>query len=140
MNNDRNSFMFYLNWEEQIDLLNDEELRRMIKNLIRYHQGKELTLLTPIENMCWAGIKPGLDTNIAKYDKKVEANRKNGKFGGAPKGNQNATKEKTTQTTQNNPNNPIIDNRKEIIDNSKLETGNWEKENEKREKKTLLTD
>lgn len=144
---ERISFMFYLNWIDQINELDDPELRRLINNLVNYHKGEKVELETKADRLVWQGILPGLKVNDAKFEKKVAANRANGQLGGAPFGNQNARKEKTTQSTQNNPNNLIIDNRKEIIDkrekeidnskelsdNSQLESENWEKSNENRE-------
>jgi len=143
--------MFYLNWEEQIELMNDDELRRFINNLIKYHKDEDVELPTKVEKLTWLGIKPALETNNIKYEKKVKANQENGKLGGAPKGNKNASKSKTTQ---NNPNNPIKDNSKQLNDNSKkkkekrenikenwqketgnsqLENENWQELNENRE-------
>jgi hypothetical protein len=136
---EKKAFMFYLNWVNLIDEFDDQELRRFINNLVKYHQGEEVDLQTKTDRLVWHVILPALQINEAKYNKKVEANRENGKQGGAPFGNQNASKGKSTQTTQNNPNNLIIDNREEITGNSKvtndkrevitgnseMETGNW---------------
>jgi len=144
---DKKSFMFYLNWIDQINELDDVELRRLINNLVNYHKGEEVVLVTKSDRLVWQGILPGLRANEAKYEKRVAANRVNGQLGGAPPGNGNARKDKTTQSTQNNPNNLIIDKREEIngnremvIDNreeltekGKLESENWEESNENRE-------
>lgn len=127
------SFLFYLNWEQQVDLMKDDELRRFIKNLCRYARGEDVELTSREEQLCWLGIVPALEINKVKYDKKSEANRENGKSGGAPKGNQNASKSKTTQ---NNPNNPIKDKSKKTNEKSKKESDNGEYSNENWEKKT----
>ena len=146
----RLSFLFYLNWEEQVDDMTDEELRRFIKNLCRFSREEEVELPTKVERMCWRGILPALESNKVKYDRKVLSNRENGKLGGAPPGNQNARKEEipqidpigssenhktiqTNQTTQNNPNNLIIDNSKKTNDNSKMVKENRQELNENRE-------
>ena len=50
------SFMFYLNWKDQIDELDDQELRRLINNLISYHNGEEVVLETKIYKLVWQGI------------------------------------------------------------------------------------
>lgn len=126
---DKKSFLFYLNWEEQVDLMNDVELRSFIKNLCRFANDEEVELKTREEKLCWLGILPALEINKVKYNKKVEANRENGKLGGAPVGNQNARK---NETTQNNPNNLIIEKREEIIDNRKMTIEKSEKEKENR--------
>ncbi len=128
---EKKSFLFYLNWKDQIDDLDDQELRRLINNLIKYHSGEEVDLQTKIDRLVWKGILPGLEANQDKYEKKVQANRENGKLGGAPKGNQNASKEKTTQINPEQPKQP--DKREKINENSKMEIEKREKINENRE-------
>jgi hypothetical protein len=149
-NVERISFLFYLNWKDQIKELNDKELRRFINNLIKYHENEEIELVTKADRMAWNAVIIGLQINEKKYVDKVEANRANGLLGGAPNGNQNARKNKTTQstqTTQNNPNNLIIDKREEINENremvidkreelkenGKVGSENWEESSENRE-------
>jgi len=116
-------FLFYVNWREQIELLDDSEVRRFINNLCNYVEGNEPELETKADKLVWNGVLPALEVNMKKYNAKVESNRINGRLGGAPVGNQNARR---TETTQNNPNNPIIDNSNMIIDNSKLDNDNGE--------------
>ncbi|MDD2307696.1 MAG: DUF6291 domain-containing protein [Prolixibacteraceae bacterium] len=128
---EQKAFLFYLNWKDQIDDLDDIELRRFIHNLIKYHSGEEIDLPTKIDRLAWNGILPGLEANQDKYEKRVQANRENGKLGGAPKGNQNASKEKTTQINPEQTKQP--DKREQINDNSKMEIENRKKINENRE-------
>ena len=78
---ERKSFVFYLNWKDQIAELDDQELRRFINNLINYHQGEEVALETKIDRIIWQGILPALKVNDEKYVNKFEANRENGKYG-----------------------------------------------------------
>jgi hypothetical protein len=127
---ERKSFMVYMTWEEQIDLMDDVELRRFFKNLFRFHKGEEVEMPTKTEKLTWLGILPALKTNWDKYEQKVAANSENGKKGGAPKGNKNASKSKTTQ---NNPNNPIKGKREKKSDNSKKKKENCEKETDDNE-------
>ena len=124
--------MFYLNWEEQVDLMDDVELRRFIKNMFRFHRGEEVELPTRIEKLTWLGIVKALEVNQDKYEKKCAANNINAKLGGAPPGNQNASKSKTTQ---NNLNNPINEKREQTIDKSKKVKEKREKLNENWEQK-----
>jgi len=128
---EKSSFLFYLNWEEQVDIMDDDELRRFIKNLCRDARGEEVDLPTKSERLCWLGIAPALAINKVKYEKRVESNRENGKSGGAPKGNQNAKK---METTQNNPNNPIRDKRKEEKENREEEKENRREREEETDK------
>jgi hypothetical protein len=125
------SFMFYLNWKDQIDELDDQELRKLINNLISYHNGDEVILETKIDKLVWQGILPGLQANEAKYSRRGEANRENGKLGGAPKGNQNASKDKTTENNPEQPKQP--DKREKINDNSKMEIENRKQTSDNRE-------
>jgi hypothetical protein len=128
---EKKAFLFYLNWKDQIDDLDDIELRRFIHNLIKYHSGEEIDLPAKADRLVWRGILPGLEANQDKYEKRVQANRENGKLGGAPKGNQNASKEKTTQINREQPKQP--DKREQINENSKIETDNRKNINENRE-------
>ena len=140
---DKKAFLFYYNWEQQVDLMTDEELRRFIKNLCRHSKGEPVDLPTREENLCWLGIVPALEINKTSYEKKVKANQENGKLGGAPAGNQNARKDKTTQI---NPDNLINENREmgndnceKVKDNSKLKNENWEKSTENTQKDDSFT-
>jgi hypothetical protein len=128
---EKKSFLFYLNWKDQIDELDDQELRRLINNLIKYHSGEEVDLQTKTDRLVWRGILPGLEVNKDKYEKRVQANRENSKLGGAPKGNQNASKDKTTQINPEQPKQP--DKREQINDNSKIEIENRKEVNDNRE-------
>ncbi len=138
-------FLFYLDWRNQMEMMNDEQVRRFVNNLCNYTEGKKIDLPTDIEKALWIGIVPSLKINAEKYEMKVKQNQENGKKGGAPLGNTNAKKEKdtneeianvssedkkTTQTTQNNPNNLIRDNWQEESGNRKVVNENWELETE----------
>jgi hypothetical protein len=125
------SFMFYLNWKDQINELDDQELRRLINNLFSYHKGEAVVLETKIDKLVWQGILPGLQANEAKYERRREANRENGKLGGAPKGNQNAGTEKTTQNNPEQPKQP--DNGELENDKSEMEMDNSKETNDKSE-------
>lgn len=143
--------MFYIEWQNQLDILSDEEKIRFIYNLIRYHEGKEVELSSKVDKLVWNGVLPALRTNQMKYDERVEKNRKNGKLGGRPKKNEiinHMVSKKPNGFSNNpdgffeNPKNPIIDNRKEVIENSeqinekrKQKTENSEKKNENRKEK-----
>jgi len=140
---DKKAFLFYYNWEQQVDLMTDEELRRFIKNLCRHSKGEPVDLPTREEKLCWLGIVPALEINRTSYEKKVKANQENGKLGGAPVGNQNARKDKTTQINQDNlkkENREMgNDNCEKVKDNCKLKNENWEKSNENTQKDDSFT-
>ena len=71
--NEKKAFMFYLNWVDLIEEFDDQELRRFINNLVKYHQGEEVVLETKTDRLVWHVILPALQVNEAKYKKKVEA-------------------------------------------------------------------
>lgn len=148
MKTQKKSFLFYHSWKNQIDILDDSELRKFINNLISYHDDGEVVLESKEDKLLWNGVLPALEVNKLKYDKTIERNRENGKKGGRPR------KESTDQLIENHgetegiiqkpkkPNGFIEkpkkpDNSKEINDNSKLEIGNSKKIKEYSEKNTV---
>ena len=131
-NIERKAFMFYLNWQEQIGELDDQELRRFIVNLINYHEGKKIVLETKVDRIMWQGIQTALKINDEKYLNKAAANRENGKSGGRPPKTKNDENPSIPDGFCQNPNNLITDKREEEIDKRKLEIENREKLNVER--------
>lgn len=128
MEKNRKSFMFYLEWENQLDLISDEEKIRFIYNLIRFHKGDEVDLKTTADKLLWNGVLPAIRINDEKYQNVIERNKKNGKLGGRPKKGDSKNQEISLITQENlnnpdgffeNPKNPIIDNSKEIKEKRK---------------------
>lgn len=144
MEDNRKSFMFYLEWQNQLELLSDEELRRFIYNLIRYHNGEEIELKSTIDKLVWNGVLPAIRINDKKYQNMIERNQKNGTLGGRPKTGKDKQKKPIIQDNpdnpdgfNNNPDNPdgFSENPKNpIIDNGEMITGNSKKKKDKREK------
>lgn len=114
----RKSFMFYLNWKTQLDILSDKELRRFINNLISWHQDENVELNTKTDLLVWNGVLPALEVNDDKWNSRADKSRENGKRGGRPK------KEITQETQQ------VISEPKKPV-NSKLLNDNSEKVTEK---------
>ena len=112
----RKSFMFYLNWKSQLDILSDKELRRFINNLIDWHQGENVELKTKTDLLVWNGVLPALEVNDDKWNSRADKSRENGKLGGRPK------KEITQETQQviSKPKKPV--NSKWLNDNGEMET------------------
>jgi len=122
-------FLFYVSWKQQMSLLNDEQVRRFIDNLCNYTEEKPVDLPTDVEKAIWYGILPSLEINNKKYEKQADRSRENGKFGGAPKNNQNARKhEKQPNGLKNNPNNLESDDWREKSDD-------WREKNEESREK-----
>lgn len=100
-----------------LDKLTDTQVSILFRSIKTWREGLEPEIEDPLIQGLWLGIEPNLVSLEESYSSKVNANRENGKKGGAPKGNRNAIKQpkttettqvvnKTTETTQNNPNNP----------------------------------
>ncbi len=130
--------MFYFSWKEQIELLNDAELRRFINNLINYHTGDDIQLETIPDKLVWNSVKIALEENHRKYVEKVRKNQENGKLGGRPKKDKEPMNpdgyKKNHMVLNDNPENPIRDNSKEISDKRKEEIVKSEEEKDNSEK------
>lgn len=120
---ERLSFYFYCSWESQIDIMDDNELRRFIKNLINWHKGKELNLPNKTDKFIWQGVLPAIELNDKKWRQKAETSRENGRQGGRPNKKDN---NQITQQVIIEPGKPV--NSKEEMVNSELLRGNCEKE------------
>lgn len=82
---DKNSFLIYLDYEEQFDLLTDEQIGQLMRAIIKYEKTKEIPQLDGMLKMAFSFIKTQLDRDREKYEKKCEKNRENAKKGGRPK-------------------------------------------------------
>lgn len=108
--------------------LEDETLSKVMRMIFDWYDEKPVEPQTQIEKFAWKFILPKLEMNKETYLSIVERNKENGKKGGAPVGNKNASKNKTTEglneTTQNNPkqhnyNYNSINSSKEELNNNK---------------------
>ena len=92
---------------DSLESLSNEEIGRMFRLIIKWNKGEEVIPSDSLEKFVWATIYPKLEKNKEEYLSRCEVNRVNGSKGGAPKGNKNATKPKTTEglinSTENNP-------------------------------------
>lgn len=88
----KNSFLIYLDYEEQFDLLSDEELGRLLRAIILYEKTGKETELNGMLKMAFSFIKTQLDKDREKYNEVCEKNKRNGAKGGRPR--------KKTQKTQ----------------------------------------
>lgn len=88
--------------------LSHEDAGKLIKGIFDYVNTGESNLESYLK-VIFIPIKEDIDKNEEKYMKICEINKSNGSKGGAPRGNRNAQKEKTTEinrtvekTTENN--------------------------------------
>ena len=82
---DKNSFLIYLDYEEQFDLLTDEQIGQLMRAIMKYEKTKEIPQLDGMLKMAFSFIKTQLDRDREKYEKKCERNKENGAKGGRPK-------------------------------------------------------
>lgn len=96
--------MIYLDWEEDIKMMDPKEAQNFILNIIRDAKGEQPYLPSRVEQMHWLQIKRILDINKDKYEKQAQRSRENGMKGGRKKNPQNPT---GFFETQENPENLI---------------------------------
>lgn len=82
---DKNSFLMYLDYEEQFNLLTDEQIGQLMRGIIKYEKTGEIPDLDGMLKMAFSFIKTQLDRDREKYNKKCEKNKENAKKGGRPK-------------------------------------------------------
>lgn len=82
---DKISFLMYLDYEEQFELLTDEQLGQLMRAIMKYEKTNEIPQLDGILKMAFSFIKTQLDRDREKYQAKCEKNRENAKKGGRPK-------------------------------------------------------
>ncbi len=100
-------FYVYLETEEEISFLTDEEKGKLFSMLFEYARNgvePEIKDNRPL-SMAFAVCRRHIDRDQKEYEKKCRINRLNGQKGGAPKGNQNAKKNNAMveNSTENNP-------------------------------------
>ena len=96
--NDINGFTFYKNYYDLIKYLPDNERLKLLDAILKYMFNNEETQLEGLLNGIWINLKMPLDNS--------KINIKNGKKGGAPKGNNNAKKTTEKQPKNNRTYNP----------------------------------
>ena len=82
---DKNSFLIYLDYEEQFNLLTDEQVGQLMRAIIKYEKTGIVPELEGMLKMAFSFIKTQLDRDREKYNKKCEQNRENAKRGGRPR-------------------------------------------------------
>ena len=82
---DKNSFLIYIDYEEQFNLLTDEEVGQLMRAIIKYEKTGNMPKLDGMLKMAFSFIKTQLDRDRKKYNKKCEKNKENAKRGSRPK-------------------------------------------------------
>ena len=94
------NILIYESWMEIMKSLPSQQVGDLMKAIISWRDGNEPDLSDPVVKGMFMVMSNDLEKMSINYNNKVNANRLNGKKGGAPVGNRNAMK-----TTQINPNN-----------------------------------
>jgi len=82
---DKSSFLIYLDYEEQFNLLTDEQVGQLMRAIIKYERTREIPQLDGVIKIAFSFIKTQLDRDREKYEARCEKNRENAKRGGRPK-------------------------------------------------------
>ena len=82
---DKSSFLIYLDYEEQFNLLTDEQVGQLMRAIIKYERTREIPQLDGVIKMAFSFIKTQLDRDREKYEARCEKNRENANKGGRPK-------------------------------------------------------
>ena len=99
---DNNNIIFRASWFKTLDRWSPELVKEFIDTLHDYYNNTEINITNERVLDMWINAQPLLDGDRDRYNKRVEINRANGKKGGAPEGNKNATK--ITEYNQEQPN------------------------------------
>lgn len=110
MSRKKNGLIFYISHYEAIkDSLNNEQLGRLFRLIFEKQLGNEVVLDKDIE-IAFNFINNQLLVDAEKYDEISRKRSENGKKGGAPKGNKNASKTTGTSKINKNKQNKLKDN------------------------------
>lgn len=97
--------LFYHNWLPTFRKLTLKQVGELAIALLEYDaEGKNPEFSDPLTDLAFTNFAEVVRMDREKYEQRVEANRLNGKKGGAPIGNRNALKQ--PKTTENNPKQP----------------------------------
>ena len=121
---EKKSFVFYVSWNEAIKKMDNEQLRRFIDNLCKYAEGQEVILNDVVDEIMWSQVKPLLDHNEKKRQRRIE----NGRKGGAPTGNSNAEKKTDSEETTKNNLNQTKQTNSSVEGRRMMEEGRWKME------------
>ena len=103
----KNLIIYKSHWE-LIEQLSVEQVGNLMKGIAKFCREEEVVFTDPILIGIWMVMKRDFIVQNENYEKKKDANRKNGLKGGRPKSNDNPKNPMgyfETQQTHNNPQN-----------------------------------
>lgn len=84
---DKNSFLIYLDYQEQFEMLTDEQAGQLIKAIIKYEKTGEIMQLDNVTKMAFSFIKTQLDKDREKWQEEKQRRSEAGKKGMAKRWN-----------------------------------------------------
>lgn len=90
----KESFILYTEYKKYIDKLSMEQRGELLTAIMAHETEEAFDVTDPVVDMLFGMIETRLARDAEKYEEIVEARREAGSHGGAPKGNQNAVKNK----------------------------------------------
>lgn len=81
---EKNSFVLYTSYRDQVDLLTNEQAGILFKSILGYAAGVEPEQMDGMTAMAFSFIKAGIDKDTDKYNRTCEARREAGRMGGRP--------------------------------------------------------
>lgn len=103
---DKISFLIYLDYEEQFNLLTDEELGQLMRAIIQYEKTEKIPQLDGIVKMAFSFIKQQLDRDKEKWQEEKQKRSEAGKKGMAKRWgnskNNNSVKDVITESNNDN--------------------------------------
>lgn len=82
---EKTSFLMYIEYQELLEDLTDEELGKLLRAIFNYETDKIEPNFTGLLKMAFNFIKANLNRDRKKYDKRCETSAINGSKGGRPK-------------------------------------------------------
>lgn len=108
----KNSFVFYTEWKQYLDMLTSDEIKNLIFIICDYVEQNQKNLNKPNLSdrllMVWMFIKNQLDKDKTKYDKRCETSKINGQKGGRPRKPKNLKEPKKADNDNEYDNDNII--------------------------------
>ncbi len=101
---DKNSFILYTEYHEQMDMLNNEQAGQLLKAIFAYAAGNEPEVSDPMAAMLWSIMKRRMDIDNEKYQRQCAAKRSNGAKGGRPSKNSAEKTEAEPEAKTEKPN------------------------------------
>ncbi len=80
----KDSFVIYTKYEEQVNMLSNEQAGVLLRALMRHQSGAELPQMDDVTTMAFSFIKQSIEAENQKYEGVCQTNKANGRLGGRP--------------------------------------------------------